>query len=221
MEQKTCIKCGCSDPEYDLRFVKVGVISSSSTARSGRKQVTTTTTTERIDGVDRCCVCDKCIRSKRTASAFGAAFGGLFGGLFVTFLLAIFLMSKSFNDHVKEAFLVSLLVGVVIAVIVFIVKMRTDAPLVAADIIKKDRKLPRVSLENIRFIPVERSIYINKKTNQPDLEVFKSKTGLKTNIAAILFLQFVATGIGNELVDQMLLQPNTAAAPTEQPTTEG
>lgn len=212
MEQKFCIKCGKPNPEYEPRFVTVGVISSSSTSYSGRKQVTTTTTSERITGVDRCCVCEDCIRKKRISSAIGAALGGLLGGTFVTFIMAIFFMGKSFNDHAMGAFLVSLLVGVAVCVGVFIHQMKEDMPFLAAALLKKARNDKAVALENKRYIPVDASIYHGKNSTQPDLEVFKNKTALKTNIGPLIFMQYVASGMGDQLVDQMLLQQQNPAA---------
>lgn len=206
MEQKTCIKCGRENPEHEPRFVKVSVISSSSTSRSGRQQVTTTTTSERIIGVDKCCVCDKCVRSKRRGEATGSFFGALFGTLFVTFIMAIFIMGDAFNSRVATVFFVTLFIAFVVAVITFIVKMKKPMPFVAADIIKKARKTPAIALETIKFIPVDRSLYLGEATKEPNLEVFKTKTGLKTNIASVILSQFVAPGIGDQLVDHILLE---------------
>lgn len=220
MEQKTCIKCGKPNPEYEPRFVAVNVISNSSTSYSGRKQITTTTTSERIIGPERCCACEDCIKKKRTADAVSAGLGGLLGGTIFPFIMSVFFLGKRFNDNAGTAFLVCLAIGVVVSVCVFIYQMKRDMPFIAEELLKKARKNAIVSPEQIRYIPVDPSLYLSKDKTHPDLEVFKSKTNLKTNIGTIIFTQFVLTGLGDALVDQMLLQQQTPAQPEAAQTTE-
>ena len=88
MSNVVCMNCGAKNPEHTFRYVAVNVSASSSTSRSGRKQVTTTVTTESVAGAEQFVVCDKCIQSKRRSYAILCGIGGLFAGFFGSLLLA-------------------------------------------------------------------------------------------------------------------------------------
>ena len=46
---------------------------------------------------------------------------------------------------------------------------------------------------------MNRSLYVSKKTELPNLEIFQKKTGLKTGVGTAIFLQFIATRLGDHL----------------------
>lgn len=196
-----CIKCNCENPEHDLRFVKVNQVSSSTTSYRGLRQVTTTTTTENFTGVDRACICEKCIKGKRLANSFLNSLIGLVGGFIVSILFMAFILRRSNDVDFGPVALFCLVVGIVIAIIAFLVNITKGSAFIAGEIVRKIR-----GEKTVQFVPVDQSLYINKKTGQADLETFKSKSGLKTGVGQQVFLLFVATGVGNDLVDKMLAE---------------
>ena len=207
MENTNCIKCGNPQTAQTLRFVAVNQSSSSSTRYSGRKQITTTTTTEQLAGVERASFCADCIKKERVSTTIWNGVAGLFAGFGMPFfLMLIFSGKKFFNAHAGTIALVCLGIGVIVSICTAIFGWKTSVPELAAKILGKVKKGPK-------YIPVDPGIYKKKPTDAvPDLETFKSKTGLKTNVGLLVFTQFIATGLGDALVDAMLLQ-NSQTAP--------
>ena len=199
-----CIKCGNPNPEHTMRFAVVNVSSTSTTTYQGRKQITTTTTNESMAGVDKCCVCESCIRKKRIGHSIGTAIATFLAVYFFYIIFAAFFTNKKyFNSHVPGIFKVGALLSAVVAIIVFIVLMQTETPLIGAMILKKKRGKDG---KGKVFAPIEPSIYTGKGSTQPNITAFMTKTGLKTQVANGIFFKFIASGTGSQLVDQMLFE---------------
>ena len=56
------------------------------------------------------------------------------------------------------------------------------------------------------YVPADRAAYIPKNQSGPDINVYHQKVGLKTAVGDALFLQVIATGQGNQTVDDFLAQ---------------
>ena len=203
MSNEVCMNCGAKNPEHMSRYIAVNVSANSSTSRSGRKQVTTTVTTESVVGAEKFVVCDKCIQSKRRSYAILCGIGGLFAGFFGSLLLAaVFTGKRFFNSHVSGIMTVVCIAAVICAVCWFISAMREEAPFTGARLLRKKKG---AAANGVVYVPTDRSLY-------PDLAAFKSKTGLKTGVGDMVFLQCIASGLGDMVVDQILAQQEQPAA---------
>lgn len=203
MNTLTCLKCGKTNPEHTLRYVSVNVNATSSTSYRGRKQVTTTTTTESFAGVERCHVCDACLKKKRAINAVVSALGT------AAVIMAVLMLCFAYcsgggtlrETEARTAFAVSGAVAVIVGSIVFCMQMKTQKPFIGAMILKK--QLGPTATGKV-FIPVNTELYLGKDKVTPDMNVFLSKTNLKTEVGTIVFIQFIATGLGEQLVDAMI-----------------
>lgn len=198
----TCIKCGKRDPEYRQLFAVVNASSASNTTYSGNKRITTTTTTESFAGADACAACEECVKKKRLGDAIGAGTAGLFGGTLLSILCAAFFTKKDFfNSHASTILLVCLGVGVVAAVLVFLSEMKEKAPFIMAKLLKKARGTAAAGKV---FVPLDRSLYIPKNGTVPDINEFKKKTGLKTDVGSAVFVQLILAAPSGDLINSIL-----------------
>ena len=206
METKVCEKCGKTVPVETFRFVKVNVSATQSTSYSGRKQITTTTTYEQFDGVCRADFCADCIKKKRLFTAIEYFVIGLVAGFGLPFLIFLLFSGKDFfNSNAGTLALISLGIGLVGGIIGFAVGMKEQAAFLAGSILDGKRK-------GTRHIPVAKGIYDNKQ-GTPALDLFTRRSSLKTNVGLMIFSQFIATGLGDILVDTLLAKET--ASPDE------
>lgn len=205
METKVCEKCGKTVPVETFRFVKVNVSATQSTSYSGRKQITTTTTYEQFDGVCRADFCADCIKKKRLFTAIEYFVIGLVAGFGLPFLLALLFTGQNFNSSAGIIALICLGIGLVCGIIGFVVGMKEQAAFLAGSILDGKRK-------GTRHIPVAKGIYDNKQ-GTPALDLFTRRSSLKTNVGLTVFTQFIATGLGDILVDTLLAKET--ASPDE------
>lgn len=189
MDRDKCIKCGEEDALKGYSFLTVNVNSSSIT--SGR--TTTTTTTESLTGMASCAVCSDCIRKKRISYAIVCGVGALIG-VFVAVILfgGFFIGSSYYNDHFPGVVLFALAAGAVAAIIALIVTLQKEDPFVAAMLKKAADKKRDSSAAHLNYVPTDSSLYVDKKTNTLELAVFTRKTGLRTALAATLFVIVLA-----------------------------
>ena len=205
-----CIQCGKQAPEHTARFAAVNASSVSQTAYSGRKRITTTTTTESFAGADRCAACEACVRKNRRLHAVGGGLLGMFGGFFGLVVLAAAVCGSAyFNEHAKGILLTGLAVSLALGTALIVKELREPAPFVLARLLRKARG-PAAAGKT--YVPVDRTLYFPKDGAAPDLGVFKSRTGLKTGVGELVFMQFILTGMGDALADGLLEQQAARAA---------
>lgn len=205
MENQTCFKCKCQNPEHLYRFAAVHVNSTSSSYSKGAKTYTTTTTTEKFEGVDRAWFCDKCIKAKRIGDALLGLIIGLVAGFVVPIMFLAFFSDKDkFNNNAGKIALGCLVFGAIVAVISFLVNFAAKKPKIAS---KMMGKLKAKETPGVLYVPVDRAMYTVKNATQPDIQTFQRESGLKTNVAIMVYTAFIANVQGEELVDQMMLLP--------------
>ncbi len=193
MNEASCIKCGKTDGLKFYSFLTVNVQTSSST--SGR--TTRTTTTESLNGATSCFACGDCIRKRRISGAVGTGLGTWAGVWIATILFgAYFIGKKTYNNNFPTVVLVGLALGAVVGLIVLLSLLRREDPFVAA-LLKKDadKKADPAAAARV-YVPADPALYVNRQTNQPDLSVFTRKTGLKTALAATVFVLVLSAGNG-------------------------
>lgn len=201
MNTGVCIKCGKPNPEHTQRFFAIKVIANSSTSYQGRKQITTTVTNESFVGAERIQVCDECIRKKRLSNSVFTAIGVLFASFLALLILFAWVINGETGKKVSDYFLVIAIIASIIAVIMFFVGMKKEDPFVGELLLKK---MKGEEANQICYVPVEPNWYLKSDKSGVDLEVFKKKTGLKTNLADGLFLTCIALGMGDATVDQIV-----------------
>ncbi len=212
MENNVCCKCGRKNPENIYRFLAVDVKTSSSTQYQGGQQVTTTVTNEKLAGADKIYVCDKCIQKQRIIDAFFFGFCVLFICFIIVSILYLWLAGND-NDHIGTGLLVVLILSTVAGVFMFIHSMKEDKEFLAASILKK---IKGKDAATTTYVPVNADLYRKQDGTGADLDRFKRRTGLKTNLADSLLTSCISLGIGNALVDQLsgVKQPSTIDANT-------
>ncbi len=207
MENRLCMCCGAPNPENDVRFLVVDVSATSTTTRVNYKTTrTTTVTTENFSGADRYLVCNRCVAQKKRSNAIGLAVVGLLGGFVANILVfgMIDYVNKGFfNSHVPLIMTIGAIVAVVAAVSNFITAMGEPVPFTAQRMLRKARGSEAIGKV---YVPAAREAYITKKQPGPDINVYHQKIGLKTAVGDALFLQVIATGQGDQAVDDFLNQ---------------
>jgi len=207
METRTCMCCGASNPENDVRFLVVDVNATSTTTRVNYKTTrTTTVTTENFSGADRYVVCNRCVAQKKRSNAIGLAVVGLLGGFVANILVFAMIdtMNKGFfNSHVPLIMTIGAIVAVAASVGNFVTAMGEPVPFTAQRMLKKARGAEALGKV---YVPAAREAYITKKQPGPDINVYHQKVGLRTAVGDALFLQVIATGQGNRAVDDLLDQ---------------
>ncbi len=157
-------------------------------------------------------MCDECIKKKRLRFSIQEALAGFVGAVFLIMLFALTLLKNAtFNKHAALIFTGSLLIGMVVSIIVYIVSMKKEMPFIAAMLLQKTKKQAGVG-NALVLVPMDQRLYVSKKTGYPDLEIFKSKTGLKTEVGLTIFTQFIITGLG-DLLNINVSQNTQAPAP--------
>ena len=197
----TCVKCGKSDPEHTQRFFAIRVVSNSSTSYRGRKQITTTVTNESFAGVERIHVCEACIRGKRFSNAVFTSIGVLFASFLGCLILFAWIINGKSGKSISDYFLAITIISAIIAIIMFVVCMNKEDPFVGGLLLKK---MKGKEANGICYVPAEPEWYLKSDKSGVDLEVFKRKTGLRTNLADGLFLTCIALGLGDATVDQII-----------------
>jgi hypothetical protein len=108
-----------------------------------------------------------------------------------------------FNSHVPLIMTIGTIVAVVAAVSNFITAMGEPVPFTAQRMLRKARGSEAIGKV---YVPAAREAYITKKQPGPDINVYHQKIGLKTAVGDALFLQVIATGQGDQAVDDFLNQ---------------
>ena len=201
MEERICIRCGKPDPQHTLRYFAVNQVSHSTTQYSGRKKITTTLTNESIAGAERINVCNRCIKRKRLLNSLECGLAVFICVIIFCAIIYFYCTSSKKPDDPKDFYILFLVLAAVSAVITFIVTMARKTPFVGALVLKK---VKGKEAENITYVPADPYLYFGKDKTHVSLDVFKNKSGLKTEIGDELFIKFISPGIGNEAVDAII-----------------
>lgn len=206
MNTESCIKCGKENPEITQQFIVVKVETNSNTtySRSYKTKTTETTVKETFIGTDACVVCEECVKRERKRDTIVDMIAMLVGAVIIA-LGVPYLFSIGIDD-LNEAekivcrnalFIIFAALGVLAILLIMISRLRTETPFVIARLYKR-----RYGLKDygIKYIPVQSGLYCRKKSEIPDLELFKKKSGLKTQLAERLFYQLIVPGTGGSLV---------------------
>ena len=203
---KTCIKCGKANPDYTQPFLVVNVDTSSSTSysHSYKTKTTTTTTEESLAGADQCAVCEECVKRARRKFAVTDTITALVG-FSIGVLIISLMFGKPYDSEtvlIKNAMVISLAAaGFLGSVLIFISRLSAQTPFVIARLYKKEFGQKSSA---IKYIPAQSDVYCRRKSIIPEVEVFQRKTGLKTQLGAMLFFQFIAPGQGARFVEETL-----------------
>ena len=203
-----CISCENDDAEKVYRYAIVDFNSTSTQKNYVVATKTTTTIYERMASFEKVCVCDKCIKKERRMyvlkwSGFIAMFAA--AALFVGGLKV-----GEFSIGLLIAFLVISVIGLIS--VFFYSRARKDV-FFAADI--RSAMTSKKSASKYRFVPVTSSLYCKRGTTTPDVDTFKQRSGLRTQVADKLFNQFVLPGNGDEMIDSILLEAATRPTANE------
>lgn len=205
MENKTCMCCGASNPENDVRFLVVDVNATSTSTRVNYKTTrTTTVTTEQFSGAERYVVCNRCVQKKKRSNAVGMSIAGILGGFvgcILLFAMIDYFSKGFFNSHVPLIMTVSLIAAVAAAITNCVTALREPAAFAAQRMLKKAKGT--TALGKV-YVPADSAAYASKNSSGPDINVYHQKLGLKTAVGDMLFLQVIATGQGNQVVDEFL-----------------
>ena len=203
MDRPVCARCGKPQAEH---FVNFAVITSDSsktghTERQGidKVEVTTTTTTERFLGTESISVCEDCIKKQRKSSSrtWGLGFFllGLAVGFGITFLLTVgsFTGKNARPGGAGISALIALGVGVVLGILFGIgmgkYQSGLETPFIAA---KVYAKLPGVC-NTYNYVPLVPELYSKHADSVTNLDVFKTKNNLKTDLADTIFREYLTS----------------------------
>ena len=191
-----CKNCKKANAENTYRFAVVNKSSTSSTTNYVVAKKTTTTVYEKFMGFEKSSICNSCIKKERVKYVFKWTALIAIGTLATLIVAAI--RTGSFGLWIPIVLGVVTLIG---AIGLFIYSLCRKDAFFAADI-----RTARNSNNSVKylFVPMDSSLYSSKGATKPDLQLFKNRGGLRTQVADKLYEKFLVPENGDELIDSYL-----------------
>lgn len=192
-----CVRCKKANPDNTYRFAIVDVRSSSTTQNYVVAKKTTTTVYEKLVSFERSSFCKSCIKKERLM--YVLKWTGFIALFILVALVVAALRTGSFGLWIPIVTAIGTVIG---AIILLIYSLCRKDVFFASDI--RTRMASKKTGIKYRFVPLDAKLYSAKGNTEPDLKLFKQRSGLRTQVADRLFEKFVLPGNGDEQVDALI-----------------